>query len=82
MNPKTLMTATESRLLEELVRHAGRVLSHQYLLTRVWGPEYRGDLPSLRVSVQRLRNKLNDTGDTPRYIYTERGVGYRFLAPG
>jgi DNA-binding response OmpR family regulator len=75
------LTPTEYRLLEEFVRHAGRVLPHEYLLTRVWGPEYRGDLPSLRVFVQRLRTKLGDDGDTPRYIQTERGVGYRFNVP-
>ena len=73
------LTATEYRLLEELVRHAGRVLPHEYLLTHVWGPEYRSDLPSLRVFIQRLRTKLSDDGNAPRYIQTERGVGYRFL---
>lgn len=72
------LTATEYRLLEELIRHPDRVLPHQYLLTRVWGPEYGNDLPSLRVFVQRLRTKLGDVGETPRYIHTERGVGYRF----
>jgi DNA-binding response OmpR family regulator len=75
------LTATEYRLLEEFMRHAGRVLPHEYLLTRVWGPEYRGDLPSLRVFIQRLRTKLGDDGDAPRYIQTERGRGYRFLTP-
>ncbi|MBV9279317.1 MAG: response regulator transcription factor [Chloroflexi bacterium] len=75
------LTATEYRLLEELVRHAGRVLPHEYLLTHVWGPDYRGDLPSLRVFIQRLRTKLSDDGDGPHYIQTERGVGYRFLVP-
>lgn len=75
------LTATEYRLLEELVHHAGRVLPHEYLLTRVWGPEYRTDRPSLRVFIQRLRSKLGDDGETPRYIQTERGIGYRFLVP-
>lgn len=75
------LTATEYRLLEELVRHAGRVLPHDYLLTRVWGPEYRTDLASLRVCIQRLRMKLSDDDDTPHYIQTERGMGYRFLVP-
>lgn len=75
------LTATEYRLLEELVRHAGRILPHQYLLSRVWGPEYRNDVASLRVCIQRLRTKLGDDGDAPRYIQTERGAGYRFLVP-
>ena len=75
------LTATEYRLLEELIRHAGRLLPYEYLLTHVWGPEYRSDLPSLRVFVQRVRDKLRDDGDSPRYIQTERGVGYRFVVP-
>jgi DNA-binding response OmpR family regulator len=75
------LTATEYRLLEELVRHAGRVLPYEYLLVQVWGPEYRSDLPSLRVFVQRVRDKLRDVGDSPRHIQTERGVGYRFVLP-
>lgn len=45
----------------------------------VWGPEYRSDLPSLRVFIQRVREKLGDDGESPRSIQTERGVGYRFL---
>jgi DNA-binding response OmpR family regulator len=73
------LTTTEYRLLEELARHADRILPHAYLLSRVWGPEYRNDVASLRVCVQRLRSKLGDHGDTSRYIRTERGVGYRFL---
>lgn len=72
------LTATEFRLLEELARHAGRVLPHEYLLTRVWGPEYRNDVTTLRVFIQRLRTKLEDDGESPQYIHTERGTGYRF----
>jgi DNA-binding response OmpR family regulator len=75
------LTATEYRLLEELVRHAGRSLPHEYLLTRVWGPEYRSDVATLRVCVLRLRAKLSDDGEAPGYIHTERGTGYRFLVP-
>jgi two-component system, OmpR family, KDP operon response regulator KdpE len=75
------LTSTEFRLLEELVRHAGRVLPHQYLLERVWGPEYVGDEGYLKVFVRRLRQKLGDDAAHPRYIQTEWGIGYRFLAP-
>jgi two-component system, OmpR family, KDP operon response regulator KdpE len=74
------LTSTEFRLLEELVRHAGRVLPHQYLLERVWGPEYVGDEGYLKVFVRRLRQKLGDDAAHPRYIQTEWGIGYRFLA--
>jgi DNA-binding response OmpR family regulator len=76
------LTTTEYRLLEEFIRHAGRVLPHEYLLTRVWGPEYRSDLATLRVFIQRLRIKLGDDGVSARYILTERGTGYRFIIPG
>lgn len=47
----------------------------------MWGPEYRNDLASLRVFIQRVRDKLRDNGDSPLYIQTERGVGYRFIVP-
>jgi DNA-binding response OmpR family regulator len=76
------LTATEYRLLEELVRYAGRVLPYEYLLTHVWGPEYRSDLPSLRVFIGRVRDKLQDEDGALQYIQTERGVGYRFVLPG
>ncbi len=72
------LTSTEYRLLEELVRNAGTVLSHRSLLERVWGPEYTGDTHYLKVFVRRLRKKLGDDPERPRYIHTEWGVGYRF----
>jgi len=73
------LTSTEYRLLEELVRHAGRTLSHRYLLERVWGPEYGHEAHYLRVFVRRLRRKLGDDPDHPRYIQTEWNTGYRFV---
>ncbi len=75
------LTSTEYRLLEELVRHAGAVVPHQVLLERVWGPERRNDVQSLKVFVRRLRRKLGDDTETPRYIRTVWGTGYRFLPP-
>lgn len=75
------LTPTEFRLLEELVRNIGMVLTHQVLLDRVWGPEWIGDQSYLKVFVRRLRQKLGDDAEHPRYIRTERGVGYRFLSP-
>jgi two-component system KDP operon response regulator KdpE len=74
------LTSTEYRLLEEFMRHAGRVLPHQYLLTAVWGPEYAGELHYLRVFVARLRQKLGDDPAHPRYIQTEWHTGYRFAS--
>jgi len=76
------LTTIEYRLLEELVRHAGTVLPHQVLLERVWGPAYVDDVQYLKVFVRRLRRKLGDTADHPRFIHTEWGIGYRFAAPG
>jgi DNA-binding response OmpR family regulator len=76
-----LLTSTEYRLLEELARHAGSVLSHQYLLEQVWGPEYTNEEHYLKVFVRRLRRKLGDNADQPHYIQTEWGIGYRFIAP-
>ena len=75
------LTATEYRLLDVLMRHAGTVLSHQFLLEQAWGPEYVGDTQYLKVFVRRLRQKLGDDVEHPRYIQTEWGVGYRFALP-
>ncbi len=74
------LTSTEYRLLEELVRHAGKILPHQVLLERVWGPEWVADPSYLKVYIRRLRQKLGDDAEAPRYIQTEWGIGYRFLA--
>jgi two-component system KDP operon response regulator KdpE len=75
------LTSTEYRLLEELVRHAGTVLPHRVLLERVWGPEYVKNSHYLKVFVRRLRRKLGDDPERPRYIHTEWGIGYRFASP-
>jgi len=75
------LTSTEYRLLELLVRHAGQVLPHQQLLEQLWGEAYRTDIHYLKVFVRRLRQKLDDDATHPRYIQTEWGIGYRFMAP-
>ncbi len=75
------LTATEYRLLEELVRHAGTALPHQLLLERIWGPEYVNDIHYIKVFIRRLRQKLHDDADKPRYIQTVWGIGYRFVPP-
>ena len=75
------LTPTEYNLLYHLVRNAGRVLSHETLLAKVWGDEYRNDVDYLKVYVSRLRNKLEDDPERPHYILTERGLGYRFARP-
>lgn len=75
------LTPTEYKLLYHLVRNAGHVLQHGTLLAKVWGREYIDEVDYLRVYVRRLRDKLGDDPDAPRYIRTERGLGYRFVAP-
>ena len=71
------LTATEYKLLFELSINAGRVLTHDQLLRRVWGRDYSGDSPLLRSFVKKLRGKLKDDANNPRYIFTEPRVGYR-----
>jgi DNA-binding response OmpR family regulator len=75
------LSAIEYKLLGELAAHAGRVLTYDQLLERVWGPEYMGDTGLLRSSVRNLRRKLGDDARNPRYVLTERQVGYRMPKP-
>jgi two-component system KDP operon response regulator KdpE len=76
------LTPTEYKLLYHLVRNAGHVLEHGTLLARVWGREYVDEVDYVRVYVRRLRDKLGDSSESPRYIQTERGIGYRFIGGG
>ncbi len=71
------LTATEYAVLYELAVHAPRVLNHSVLLQRVWGPARVGESWLVRDVVKRLRRKLGDAADDPRYIFTEPRVGYR-----
>ncbi|HEX9115754.1 MAG TPA: response regulator transcription factor [Anaerolineae bacterium] len=70
---------TEYRLLLHLVENAGWILPHETLLSKVWGPEYRDDSQLLRLYITYLRQKIEPDPANPRYILTERGVGYRFV---
>ena len=72
---------TEYRLLYQLVSNAGQLLSHDTLLERVWGPEYRGEHQYVRTYVTYLRQKLERDPRNPEYILSERGLGYRFKEP-
>jgi two-component system response regulator MtrA len=72
------LTATEFRLLAELVRHAGLVLTREVLLERVWGYDYLGDSRLVDMAVMRLRDKLGERTEPAGYVSTVRGVGYRF----
>jgi two-component system response regulator MtrA len=72
------LSATEFRLLVELVKHHGRVLSREALLEQVWGYDYLGDSRLVDMAVKRLRDKIEDDPSTPTHVITVRGVGYRF----
>jgi two-component system KDP operon response regulator KdpE len=74
------LTPTEYELLRALVRNAGRVLTHHYLLRTIWGAGYEYDLHILRVNMSNLRRKIEPDPTRPRFILTEPGVGYRFKA--
>ena len=74
------LVAMEYRMLAELAANAGRVLTYEHLLERVWGDKARGGLGAMRTIVGKLRKKLGDDGDNPTYIFTEPRVGYRMPA--
>jgi len=71
------LTPIEYRLLTTLARHAGRVLTHEFLLREVWGPAHTGQHHYLRVYMAQLRHKLEADPGRPRLLMTETGVGYR-----
>jgi two-component system, OmpR family, KDP operon response regulator KdpE len=72
------LTPTEYRLLEALARNPGKLLTHRWLLSTIWGPAYRTEAHYLRVFVRQLRRKLGDNAAKPRFIVTEPGLGYRW----
>ncbi|MEZ2332552.1 response regulator transcription factor [Mesorhizobium sp. RCC_202] len=69
------LSPKEYDILRILVQHAGKVLTHQFMLKQIWGDTT--DVQYLRVYVRQLRQKIEKTPDQPRYITTETGVGYR-----
>ena len=73
------LTATEFKLLAYLAANAGRVLTHQAILTHVWDNTYAEHIEYLRVYIGQLRKKLEENPEQPEYILTEPGVGYRFM---
>ena len=75
------LTPIEYKLLYQLTRSAGQVLQHDQLLTKIWGPEYLGELDYLRIYIRRLREKVEPDPQHPQYILTERGLGYKFAEP-
>jgi two-component system KDP operon response regulator KdpE len=73
------LTRLEYRLLTTLVKNAGKVLTHSYLLQEVWGPGYAGQTHYTRILVAALRKKIEADPAEPRYLLTEQGVGYRLV---
>ncbi len=71
----------EFDLLTLLMENAGRVLTREVLIDRVWGSDYVGDTKTLDVHIKRLRSRIEEQPSTPRWIVTVRGVGYRFERP-
>ena len=71
------LIAMEYRLIAELSANAGRLLTYEHLLERVWGEKSSGDVRPMRTIVSKLRRKLGDDADNPTYIFTEPRVGYR-----
>lgn len=72
------LTPTELRLLEAFVANPGKLLTHRWLLSRVWGPGYVTETHYVRIYVRALRQKLDDDPSRPRFIVTEPGLGYRW----
>ncbi len=73
------LTPTEYRLLEAMVTHPGKLLTHRWLLARAWGPTYLDETHYVRIYVRYLRRKLDDDASRPTYIRTETGLGYRWI---
>jgi two-component system KDP operon response regulator KdpE len=71
------LTPIQYRLLAVLIKNAGKVLTHQYLLKEVWGPSYRENSHYLRIYMSQLRQKLEVDSTQPQYLLTESGIGYR-----
>lgn len=76
-NQEVHLTPIQYRLLSVLVKHAGKVLTHQQILKEVWGPSYKENSHYLRIYMSQLRQKLEADPTQPKFLLTESGVGYR-----
>jgi two-component system, OmpR family, KDP operon response regulator KdpE len=75
------LTPTEYSLLTLFVRHAGKVLTHRYILKEIWGPTFEEESQYSRIYVAQLRKKLEDDPTSPKLLLTESGIGYRLVIP-
>ena len=80
-NEQISLTPTENRILRTLYSNRGRVMTANYLLTKAWDPVRQGSVESLWVHIRRLRNKIEEDPDNPRYVVTVRGQGYCLPQP-
>ncbi len=76
---KIWLTPNEYKLLSELAKNLGKVVTHHVLLTRVWGEEYSAEVDFLKKYIYRLRNKLEMDPKRPQALLNERGIGYRLV---
>lgn len=76
---RTALTATEARLLSVLARNGNRIVPSSALLQRIWDPAEEIDVDTLRVHIRRVREKIEPDPQRPRYLVTERGIGYRLV---
>ncbi|WP_243348571.1 response regulator [Parabacteroides sp. FAFU027] len=77
-NAEVKLTATEYAILALFVKHAGRVLTHSFIMKEIWGNPYSDNAQILRVHVAQLRKKIETNPAMPELLITESGVGYRF----
>jgi two-component system, OmpR family, KDP operon response regulator KdpE len=80
-NERLTLTPKEYRLLQILAQHVGSVVTHQRLLSEIWGQRHIGDTHYLRIFVRKLRRKIEADPNRPRVLVTELGVGYRLAPP-
>jgi len=73
---KIILTRSETTILLELIRRVDRVVTYNELAAALWGKSYQGSYEAIRVYIKRLREKLNDDPDNPKYIFTKSGQGY------
>jgi len=71
------LTATEYSILALMIRHAGRVLTHNFIMKEIWGIHYGDNFQTLRVHVAQIRRKIEQNPSIPQLLITEPGVGYR-----
>ena len=75
------LTLSEFRIVSLLAKHAGKVLTYDFIMKELWGPRAGGDNQILRVNMANIRRKIEENPAEPKYLFTEVGVGYRIAEP-